>query len=205
MSEDELDDQSFKRILREEAMVTDGELRLEVAHTFERSVYGDEDVLLNSSFFKSRSSYQITRDSRTTTVNSSYERETDKADMFRLKGSLTEVVHGAIMHKAELEAEHIVGMVYSGTWAGPYMRIAAYTDFLSWGGWADVDVTRIQIAGLAITAYMGYAQVIGLRLINNTSLIDDWQLRTENYGIFIDNQSEAVLLGGPGSQMSLNT
>ncbi len=198
-------EEDYRRILREEALVTSGELRIEVARIMQRSIIGDEDVLLHDEYARYRCPYQMTRKRRETVVNGSYHRHSSKTDMFRLTGSLTETVKGNIMQTAQMEAEHIVGGVYAGTWIGPFVRMVAYSDFLAWGGWMSVDASRVELIGLAIRSYMGVVQNMGMRIVKATTLIDDWQLRTENYGTFVDNQVDSIMLGGPGAGTQLHT
>lgn len=201
---DELEDR-YRRTLREEALVTSGDLRLEVARVLDRSIAGEENVLLHSRHSRFRCPLNISRESRTRVVNGSYDHHTSRADIIRLEGSLTETVEGPVVQHASQEAEHILGGVYFGTWVGPFMRTVAYADFLAWGGWADVDATRIEIGGLVIRAYMAFVGLVGMRIFQSTSLIDDWQMRTETFGTFIDNQADATFLGGPGAGTQLHT
>ena len=66
------DEDAYSRILREEALITDGELRLEVARVLDRSISGDEDVMLHGKFSQFRCPLQISRASRQTVVNGMY-------------------------------------------------------------------------------------------------------------------------------------
>ena len=189
-------DALLRRILREEALVTDGELRVEVARVLQRSVTGDEDVKLYEKKISTRGAWSMTRASRSQTVEADYRQRTARTEILMFDGSYTETVEGGVYQNASVEAEHIVGGAYTGNWFGPILRTVAFCDFLAWGGWADADATRIEIAGLSIRAYMGYAHAAALRVIKAGALIDDWQARTETFGTFVDNQTDAILLGG---------
>ena len=194
-------EERYRRILREEAIVTDGDLRLEVAKVFERAVTGDDEVLLGKRYSYFRGPLHIKRKNRTMQVHGSYHQDTGRAEVFSFKDTLKETVEGGVFQQASVEAEHIIGGTYTGMWLGPMVRIAAWADYLAWGGWADTDASRIEIVALSIRAYMGYAHLAAMRVIKATMFVDDWQMRTENFGTFIDNQLDAVKLGGPGSGM----
>lgn len=197
------DDPDTERILRENALITDGELRIEVARVLERSVSGDETVLLRSRTARFHGGLQIARQSRATEVHGDYIEHTGSSNIIAMGDSMSETVNGGIFQQASVEAEHIMGGAYTGTWLGPILRTVAWSDYLAWGGWADTDATRVEMAGLAIRSYMGYAHTANTRVIKATSLIDDWILRTETFGTFIDNQLDAVVLGGPGGAKEL--
>ncbi|MCY3565434.1 MAG: hypothetical protein OXH27_04560 [Gammaproteobacteria bacterium] len=199
------EEEAYSRILREEALVTDGELRLELARVLDRSIAGGEDVLLYGKFAQFRCDLQISRLSRTTVVNGAYDRHSHKTELFKLTGSVSETIDGPVVQMAQVESESIVGGSYVGLWVGPHVRTAAYCDFLAWGGWASVDTTRIEIGGLSIRSYMGFVGAVGLRMFRATSLIDDWIMRTENFGTFVDNQTESTFLGAPGAGTQLHT
>jgi len=202
---DDAREEEFHRIIREEALVTDGDLRLEVSSVLQRSVEGDEDVMLYEKRAFFRGSLAMSRASRQLTVAGDYRQSTQGEDIVNFKGSYDETVNGNVFQQASLEAEHIVGGAYMGTFVGPTLRTLAMSDCLAWGGWAEVDATRIEIALVSVRAYWGYAQAVAARIICATSLIDDWQLRSETFGTFIDNQLDSTLLtGGPTGGMELH-
>ena len=194
----------FKRIIRDEAMVTESDVRIEVARTVERTISGDEHVLVHNRQSHFRGNLHVGRGSRKRVVRGNYKQDTDKSDIISFKDSYSEKVHGGVFQQASLEAEHIIGGAYIGMWAGVVLRTCAWADFLAWGGWADADTTRIEIVGLSIRAYMDYSHAAGARITKALMLVDDWVLRTENIGTLIDNHGDAIKLGGPGSGMEVH-
>ena len=187
---------------RSEAMVSDGDLRLEVAKAVVRNVGGDEKVLLRgdrkSHFFKD---LQVVRDSRQHTIHGDYERKSDQSELTMLQnnGDYFEVVAGGVHQHATLEAESIVGGAYNMNQVGIYLRMTAFCDFLAWGVWGEADVLRVEMSMYAIRAYMGYAHAVGHRLYMAGTLFDDWINRIENYGTFVDQQGDSTVLGGVGA------
>ena len=187
----------------EEALVSDGELRIEVAMAVVRSVGGDETVLLkgdrNSHFWQD---VQMIRGRRTRTVRGDYHRRSVRSDLTMLDGKPGDyfevVANGADQH-ATVEAESIVGGAYNANYVGPFMRMTAFSDFMVWGGWAEADVTRVEVCVMAIRAYMGYAHAAGVRVQMAGQLFDDWVKRTETFGSLVDQQGDAIVLGGPGA------
>lgn len=197
-------EERYRRILRQEAMVTDGDLRLEVARVFERAITGDEEVLLRKRQAYFRGPLSIQRRNRTMEVRGNYHQDTGRAEIFSFTGTVSETVQGGVYQQASVEAEHIVGGAYTGVWNGMVVCLAAWSDYLAWGGWADTDASRIEIVALSIRAYMGYAHLAAMRIIKSTMFIDDWQMRTETFGTLIDNYTSATKLGGPGSGTELH-
>lgn len=187
---------------RSEALVSDGDLRLEVAKAVVHQVGRNEQVLLrNDKRSVFLDSLLISRGSSTHTVHGDYRRISEESDIIMLDkgGSYSEVVAGGVDQHASVEGESMIGGVYTYSQVGPFTRMAAFCDFLAWGGWAEVDATRVELAVTAIRSYMGYVHGVGMRNLACGMLFDDWINRTENFGTFVDNQAEATILGGVGA------
>lgn len=188
---------------RSEALVSDGELRLEVAKAVVRNVGGNEQVLLRggmrSHFFKD---LLVSRgQNRTRVVHGDYHRESGKSDITMLDkgGDYSEVVAGGVHQHSTVEGESIVGGAYNANQVGPFLRLTAFCDFLAWGGWAEGDVVRVELCVLALRVYMGYAHATGQRTYMAGHLFDDWVNRVENFATFVDQQGQSTMLGGVGA------
>ena len=185
------------RLFRREATVSDNEHRIEVANAVTRHVAGDEEVELESKFLNVRGEMSFVYGSRDITVEGDYRRYTEDSDIFVLSdGDVKETVRGGVEQDMHLEAEFIVGGGFSGVYLGAYERICAWADFLCWGGWMEVDVTRTEIASMAIRSMMFYSHVAGIRVTMAYNLLDDFTIRNENFGVFVDNHGSAIHLGG---------
>ncbi|MCY4305512.1 MAG: hypothetical protein OXC62_12180 [Aestuariivita sp.] len=185
---------------RREALVSDGELRLEVAKAVVRTVRGDESVLLRGSrratFYES---LQMSSGNRHHVVHGHYTRSSSESDIIMLKGgNYTEIVAGGANQNASVEGEVIAGGAYSANYVGPFFRMAAFCDFLAWGGWGEADATRVELSVMAIRAYMGYAHVTGTKTLMSMMMYDDFVCRQETYGTFVDQTVDSTALGGPG-------
>ena len=193
------------KLFRSEVLVTDGDLRVEVADHVVRRTAGDEHVLLRERDTRSLGPLSITRGSRRRSIGGTYSRDTHQAETFvHAPGStITERVHGGVKVHASMESESIIGGGYARTVVGPFLCMTAMSDFMAWGGWAEVDVARIETAGAMIRASWGYAHACGARVTLTPNLVDDWVTRVEQFGTFIDNQAMVSHLGGPGSGQEL--
>lgn len=185
---------------RSEALVSDGELLVEVTKAVVHSVGQNETVRLHGD---KRSHFlnnlQVSRNSRTQVVHGNYTRESWKSDITKLLGSYSEMVKGGVHQHASVEGESIVAGAYTYNQVGPCLRMIAFCDFMSWGVWGEVDVSRVELCQVAIRAYMGYGHVLSFRALMAHNLFDDWINRIENFGTFVDQQSSTVVLGGPGA------
>ena len=117
--------------------------------------------------------------------------------------AVDEHVQGGVDYRMQRDHDIIMGGAYVNTIAGPFVRLCAFADFLCWGGWLELDVLRLEIAGIMIHAYMFYAHATGARITAACSMVDDFMIRTETFGVFLDGQSTAIHLGGPGASMEM--
>lgn len=185
---------------RNEVLVSEGDLRLESAREVVRSVAGDEEVLLQEKSLHARGDFSYVRGSRSVEVFGDYNRDTHEAELYPLTlASVRETVRGNVEYTAELEGESIMGGAYSGMVLGPYLRMAAWADFMAWGGWIEVDISRVEIAGVMIRAMALYNHAVGIRIVNTTNLVDDWQVRNETFSTLVDRMTSVTHVGGPGA------
>lgn len=184
-----------------QVMITDGDIKVAVAKAVARHVDGDADIALEESHSTFWRDVQMVRAGRTRTVHGHYHRHAGKAEMFLVQkgGEYVERVAGGVYQHAQVEAESIVGGAYSANFVGGYMRIAAFADFMAWGGWAEADAVRMELSSVAIRSYMGYAHAVGARYVFAIHLIDDWIQRNEAFATLVDSYSEAITTGGPGA------
>ena len=185
---------------RNEALISRADLRVDVAKEVSQLVEEDENVHLTNQEMYVRGSYFMKRnDGRDRSITGNYERHIEESETLMIGESIREVVNGGVNLQATQESEAMVGGAYVNTITGAYLRIAAWSDFLAWGGWLEVDVARIEISGLMIRSYCAYAHVAGIRLSLVGRLVDDFVTRAENFGVFLDSGSQTVHLGSPGS------
>jgi len=183
---------------REEALVSEGDIRIEVAKAVLTSIGGDAGVELegdSDSYFWY--DLQVVRKLRSRIVHGNYDRHVGKAETALFKETYTERVNGGVFQHASVEAESIVGGAYSANYVGPFLRLTAFSDFMAWGGWAEADATRVELSSLAIRSYMGYTHAAGARVMMAYHLFDDWIQRTENFGSLTENHVEVTTTGGP--------
>ena len=184
---------------RNEALISRADLRVDVAKEVSQLIEEDENIRLTSHEMHIRGNYVMKREGRDRQVTGNYERHVEESETFMIEEAVTEVVNGGVNLQAAIESESIMGGAYLNTITGAYLRIAAWSDFLVWGGWLEVDVARIEIAGLAIRAYMHYAHAAGIRVSLVGRLVDDFVMRSETFGVLIDSGTQTVHLGSPGS------
>ena len=188
----------YSHLFREESLVSDADLRADVARNFTRTVFGDEDVSLLTSEFHSRESTAFTRGSRSRTVEE-YERTTDNEETMFIKEEVREDVSGGVHLMAAQSAESMIGGMYVNTIAGAYLRLAGWVDSLVWGGWAEADAIRAELSALMIRSHLGYAHAAGVRATVASRIVDDFQIRTENFGVFSESGNTYQDMGMPGA------
>ena len=194
----------MQRLFRQEGMVSEAELRVDVAQTVARVVAGDATVDLDEASIHARGDLLMSRRSRirnvTTYVSRVEERHNNMIGM-----AVEEHVQGGVDYRMQKDSDTILGGTYVNTIAGPWVRLCAWGDFLAWGGWLEVDTIRIEIAGIMIRAYMFYAHAVGARVTAAAQLVDDFLIRNETFGTLMDLQGSAIHLGTPGSSMEMST
>ena len=167
------------QIFRKEWLITDADMRADTALIVNRYIAGDEIVTVKSSVLNAYDAMRTNRRNRTRTAGT-YELDSSGNDINLAVGAeIKETVHGGVMLTAALSSEAMIGGAYAHTiGAGAYLRLAAWTDLMAWGGWAEVDTTRIEIALLMIRSMVGYAHAAGMRVGVASRYIDDFQNRT---------------------------
>ena len=98
----------ISHLIRWEGLVSDSDLRVEVAENFSRYVAGDEDVILEESILGVNGPMAVSRGSRTRTVGE-YERVTDGDEVLNVSSSVEEIVEGGVHLEAALGAEALIG------------------------------------------------------------------------------------------------
>ena len=194
-------EEDYSHLFRSEALVSDVDLRVDVADNFSRYVAGNEDIELDSDTVLAGESMTIVRGARTRHVGD-YKRTTYWEEMLAIGERYTETVHGGVHQKALFAAEAIVGGAYVNTIAGPYLRLAGWVDFLAWGGWAEVDLIRSELSLLMIRSHVAYAHAAGLRFTAASRLVDDFQNRIENFIYMQDNTGAYTDSGAPGGGLT---
>ena len=188
----------LSHLLRNEGLVSDAEMRIDVAKNYERTVLGDEDVQLKSSVFGTNADMTFVRGARARSAGN-YEHVTNSDVMMTIGSSVNEVVGGGVHLMARISAESMIGGAYANTIAGAYLRFAAWVDMMAWGGWVEADMTRAELSLLMIRSHMGYAHAAGVRTTVAARLVDDFQTRTENFGTFISTGATYQEAGSPGA------
>ena len=202
---DDGDDSRTARLFRREGLVSEVDLRVDTVKKMSRTILGDEKVTLDDLTQSVRGDFVLTRGSRDWHVVGTFDRTTVGAEMNLLDAALIEDVGGGVEINAATETQDIVGGAYAGTIVGPYLRISAWADFLAWGGWAEIDLVRCEIAALAIRSNMFYAHMAGARITAASRLVDDFTARIENFGVISDSQVSMMNIGGPGGGVTMET
>ena len=187
-------------------LISDGDVKIEVAKAVQRHVDGDLHIdLKGSSESLFCGDLQTVRKWRKRVVHGSYKRHSGKSDMIMVTRKYKEVVVGGVHQHASVEGESIIGGAYVANHIGLFMRITAFADFMAWGGWAEVDAMRVELCMVGIRSYMGYAHAAIGKQILAGNLFDDWMNRTENFGSLNETHTKVTILpSGPGALTEQN-
>ena len=196
-------DSGIDHLFRREGLVSDLDLRVDVAKELSRTIVGDEDIHVGRRELRSRGDFTLQRQSRDRAVGGTYERSIAHTETVMATAAIREQVDSGVDLLASLESESIVGGAYVNTIAGVSLKICAWQDFLAWGGWLEVDAVRLEIAAASIRAHMLYAHAALARVTVAKKLVDDWVLRTETFGTLVDNTATKMQLSSPGSGMTM--
>lgn len=192
------------RIFRRECLISDADLRVEIAREIIRTVAGDEVVELNEKSVESQGEVTLNRLGRTRTVIGNYERNSHHhAEQFKIGATVTEKVYGGVELHAAAESEAIMAGSYVNNIAGPWLRLCAWSDFLCWGGWVEADISRVELSLVMIRAYMAVAHAVGARVNLHRVYIDDISNRVEQFGVFTDMTTTVIDVGAPGAGQTL--
>ena len=190
--------QATSHLFRNESLVSDADLRVDTSKDYLRFVDGDEEVSVRTASLGANGSMTFARGSRDRTAGSFRQRTTDSEVTLGVANSVEETVEGGVHQKAVFSAEAMIGGAYAHTiLGGPYVRLAGWVDCMAWGGWAEADVTRLELSLLMIRSHFGYAHAAGLRLTMASRLIDDFQTRTINSGAFSISGATYMEAGDP--------
>ena len=190
------------RLFRREGIVSDADLRVDVAHEISAMILGDERERLVNKTVHVRGSQATSAGSRERRVEGNLVSHVH-TDNVNAASMLDEKVLGRVDLQSKLEAESIVGGAYINMITGGYMRLAFWVDYLVWGGWLEADVIRMEVGLGMIRSYMGYVHAAGIRVMAAVTLVDDYSNRTENFGTCIDNTTGDDYLIAPGAGTSL--
>lgn len=197
MAEESAQDRMDK-LFRREGIVSDADLRLDVAKKISRVILDDERVDLDSRTTHVRGDATLSRGELDQQVTGHYAIKLH-GDSRIISDNVKEVVNGGVELRAQLESETLMAGAYVNTLTGPYLRLCAWADFLAWGGWMEADMVRLEIAGVMLRAYWIYAHAGVVRLTRALILVDDFEKRIETFGIFSDMHLTIMEARTPGS------
>ena len=204
---DEGQEDDGSRVLRLETAISWLDLRLEVASSIERLAQTEDIELSGDHVTKVGRQLKSMRGSRSVEVSGDYTRHTysdrprsGAKEIFAVDHSgIREKVHGGVEVRMAREYEAIVGGGYTSQNVGPFVRVAGMWDTMCWGGWAQVDLTRADIALLLVRAYFYYTHNATARIAAADMYFDDFLNRVEYFGTLNDHQAIQTEGGGPGS------
>ena len=197
-AEGEGEEKDYSHLFRREALVSSVDLRIDVADQFSRLVAGDDSIDVDVDELVADAPVAVSRGTRSRRVGR-YRRTTGHEELVTIGKRYDETVHGGVHQKTKLAAEAIVGGAYVNTIAGPYLRLAGWTDYLVWGGWAEADVVRAELSLVMLRSHFAYAHAIGVRSTMASRLVDDFQFRTETFGTLKESGLTHSDVGSPGS------
>ena len=186
------------KLFRREGIVSDADLRIDVAKEISRVIMDDESVELDTKSTHVRGNLSLARGELDQQVAGAYSSKLH-GDTRMISDNVKEVVNGGVHLNAQLESETLMAGAYVNTLTGPYLRLCAWADFLAWGGWVEADLVRMEIAGVMLRAYWFYAHAAVIRMTRALILIDDFEKRFETFGFFMDQHMTALEVGSPGS------
>lgn len=196
--------ENFSKYFRAETLVTETDLRVDVANSLYRTVLGDETVDTVTYETHLRGDFAEMAGERDRTADS-YERSTDNTETLVIDGSCTETVDGRMTVRAALSAESLVGGTYTNAITGAYLRLAAWCDQMAWGGWLEADLVRSEIAGMMIRSHVAYAHAAVARISCAGRIVDDLSYRLEHFDLFVPCHTVYNSVGVPGSGVIVET
>lgn len=188
---------AMDKLFRREGIVSDVDVRVDLAKTVSRVILDDETVDLDSRSTHVRGSLAVSRGELDQRVAGNYS-STLNADTRMIPGTVKEVVNGGVEVRAQLESETLMAGAYVNTLTGPHLRLCGWADYLAWGGWVEADLVRCEIAGAMIRAYWLYAHAVGARLLRAMILVDDFEKRIETFGVLVDMDLVHMDIRSPG-------
>ena len=195
-------DVDISRLFRREGIVSDADLRVDVAREISAMILGDERERLVNKTVHVRGGSAVSAGSRERRVEGNLVSHVH-TDNVNAASRLDETVLGRVDLRAQVESESIVGGAYINMITGGFMRMAAWVDYLVWGGWLEADVIRMEVGAGMIRSYMGYVHAAGVRVMAAATLVDDYSNRTELFAACTDNTTGDDYLIAPGGGTSL--
>lgn len=189
--------EDYRHLFRFEGVVAEADLSVNVCENFNRYVFGDEHIQLDADTVHVKGPVALKRGDRIRDAGQ-YERTTSGEEGVSIGAAYHETVHGSVHQLAALGAEAIVGGAYVNTIAGPYMRVAMWCDYMAWGGWAEIDLLRMELALLMIRSHFAYAHAALARITSASRLIDDFFMRKEDFGVLLNSGVTYTDIGAPG-------
>ena len=196
-------DIDVSRLYRREGIISNVELRVDVANQIACMILEDEEVTLDSKTTHMRGDQMVGRGSRDREVTGRYRGRVGHQDLRLAGDTIVERVEGGVDLRASVESEIIMGGAYVNTISGAYLRLCAWADFLAWGGWVETNVARIEVAALMIRSNLSYANACGARITHAVVLVDDFQTRIESFGVLDDRKLTEMNVGSPGSGVTV--
>ena len=196
--------EDVSHLFRSEALFSDADLRTDVASRLERSILGTETLEVDVYEMHVRGDMTYVRGERER-IAGVYHRTTDGDEQVLAQERVDETVEGGYRILAALSAESMIGGMYTHTVVGPHLRMAAWCDFMAWGGWLEADIIRAEIASLMVRSHVAYAHAAGVRLTMASKLIDDLSIRTEQFGIFTDSGLSYTVASAPGGGVVISS
>ena len=200
-----LSEEVVERLFRSEVLVSEADVRIDVAARMDRGVAGDDDRRLHEERVHVRGDATEQHGELDRHVSGKYERTVDDTDLFLVGERFEERLEGGVDYHAKVECQAIVGGGYAGVIAGPCLRLSGWVDYLGWGGWAESDAARVEIAGVMLRSHLAYAHLSGARVVRASTLVDDFVNRIETFGTGAETYGTAIHTGAPGSGVTLET
>ena len=200
-----LSEEEVERLFRREVLVSDADLRIDLAERMDRFVAGDDSTELERARVHVRGDSDEVCGERERHVTGKFERSVDRMDVFDVGEHYEERFEGGVDLHASVESQSIVGGAYTGVVAAPCLRISGWVDYLGWGAWSEADAARVEIAGVMVRSQLAHCHMAGARVVLATSLIDDFATRIENFSAGADTYGTAIHIGAPGSGVTLET
>ena len=189
--------ENFPKYFRSETLVTETDLRVDVADSLHRTVLGNETVDTVTHKTHLRGKFAQIAGERNRTAGS-YERSTENGETYIIDETYKETVDGRMTVKAALSAESLVGGTYTNTITGAYLRLAGWCDTMVWGGWLEADFIRTEIAGMMVRSHVAFAHAALLRATIASRIVDDLTYRMEYFDLFIPCHTTYISAGVPG-------
>ena len=200
-----MDEAEIERLFRREVLVSEADLRIDVAARMDRGVAGDDDRRLEKERTHVRGDATEQHGTLDRHVAGKYERSVEGTDLLLVGERYEERLEGGVDYHASIETQAIVGGGYVGVVTGACLRLSGWVDYLGWGGWSEADAARVEIAGVMLRSHLAYCHMSGARVVRASTLVDDFVNRIETFGTGAETYGSAIHVGAPGSGVTLET